>query len=313
MICHSVQGILGFANFEKYDQEQNRKMFKMIMENINIMCEIFPSITVTVGLGSVITEISELQKTIDEAKQAIMDRVIDGVGKIIDGSISDQKSFEKFVILHATRQDFINALEVFDSKAVLLILKEIKNKINKDKKISGRNLYNICKDILDVFLIGIKEHISVQQEEKIKEEFIQRYNMARSITDVFDLLQDLIDKNIRDVSDMKIQKDNKPIRDAKQYIQQNYYLPITLEEVSMKVGFNSSYFSSLFKKSAGVNFLEYLTGIRTQKAKQMLENTDLSIIQIAEAVGYNGVRHFAKVFKKTTGLTPNEYRKLYIR
>ena len=86
---------------------------------------------------------------------------------------------------------------------------------------------------------------------------------------------------------------------------------ITLEEVSGHVGFNASYFSTLFKKECGSNFLEYLSEVRMNHAKELLKETNLSIAEICEKVGYNDLKHFTKNFKKNARIKPNEYRKLY--
>ncbi len=116
-----------------------------------------------------------------------------------------------------------------------------------------------------------------------------------------------MDKIIED----KRQSDTKPIRDAKQFIQDNYNRQITLEEVSGKVGFNATYFSSLFKKETGYTFLEYLSEVRINKAKELLKDTNYSVMVICENVGYSDIKHFTKTFVKHTNLKPNEYRKLY--
>ncbi|EOR26989.1 two component AraC family transcriptional regulator, partial [Clostridium sartagoforme AAU1] len=116
-----------------------------------------------------------------------------------------------------------------------------------------------------------------------------------------------LDKIIED----KRQADTKPIRVAKEYIKQNYMKQISLEEVSSFVGFNSSYFSHLFKKESGKNFLEYLSETRMNKAKEFLKESNLSISVICERVGYCDIKHFTKSFKKIAGIKPNEYRKLY--
>ena len=87
--------------------------------------------------------------------------------------------------------------------------------------------------------------------------------------------------------------------------------PITLKDISSLVGFNDSYFSSLFKKECGKNFSEYLSEVRMNKAKELLKETNLCIADICQTVGYNDLKHFTKSFRKFTALKPNEYRKLY--
>ncbi|MFD1903899.1 helix-turn-helix domain-containing protein [Paenibacillus rhizoplanae] len=67
--------------------------------------------------------------------------------------------------------------------------------------------------------------------------------------------------------------------------------------------------SRKFKQITGENLSDYLTGLRVEKAKALLQNTNLRLSQIAELVGYEDEKYFSRVFKKTAGLTPREYRK----
>ncbi len=118
----------------------------------------------------------------------------------------------------------------------------------------------------------------------------------------------------RAVESVILEKDNetkRPIREAQQYIQANYSASISLDEVSENVGFSASYFSTLFKKETGYNFLEYITMIRIKGAKQLLANSKKSVLEVGMEVGYHDVKHFTKQFKKLTGLNPSKYRKLY--
>ena len=83
------------------------------------------------------------------------------------------------------------------------------------------------------------------------------------------------------------------------------------EIVSDYIGFNATYFSSLFKKETGITFSEYLTSVRMEKAKELLKETNMSVASICEEVGYNDYKNFTKGFNKYTNLKPNEYRKIY--
>ena len=92
------------------------------------------------------------------------------------------------------------------------------------------------------------------------------------------------------------------------YIQGNYQKDISLEDVSREVDISPYYFSKIFKDSTGENFIEYLTRLRMDKAKQMLRNTSLSIKEIGMTVGYMDPNYFSRIFKKQTEMTPREYR-----
>lgn len=105
--------------------------------------------------------------------------------------------------------------------------------------------------------------------------------------------------------------EQRPLRKAKAYIMEHYQESLTLETVSEIAGFHPTYFSSLFKKETGEGFLAYLSSVRMKAAKRLLTEGDLSIGEVGERSGYVDQKYFCKQFKKATGLSPQEYRKLY--
>jgi len=98
------------------------------------------------------------------------------------------------------------------------------------------------------------------------------------------------------------------IEEAIRFINENYYKDINMAIVANHVSLNYYYFSTIFKERIGMNFLDYLNKVRIDKAKELLANTNLKIWEISEKVGYKNPKHFARIFKEITGLTPNEYR-----
>lgn len=88
---------------------------------------------------------------------------------------------------------------------------------------------------------------------------------------------------------------------------------IGLEEIAKYVGLNASYFSALFKKETGKNFLSYLTEIRINHAKELLRITNDTMSSIAEKVGYADARYFSQCFEKMVGMKPSLFRKLYTK
>ncbi len=94
------------------------------------------------------------------------------------------------------------------------------------------------------------------------------------------------------------------------HLQYNYMMyDISLDSVSEMLNMNASYFSSLFKKCFGVNFVDYLTELRMNAAKELLADPLRSTAEVAALVGYESPNYFARAFKKKTGLTPTEYRR----
>lgn len=83
---------------------------------------------------------------------------------------------------------------------------------------------------------------------------------------------------------------------------------INLKEVADAVHLTPSHFSALFSKEVGVTFIKYLTDLRINKAKELLNTTRYKSSAIAEKVGYNDAQYFSSVFKKNTGHSPRDYR-----
>ncbi|MCQ5089892.1 AraC family transcriptional regulator [Ruthenibacterium lactatiformans] len=93
------------------------------------------------------------------------------------------------------------------------------------------------------------------------------------------------------------------------YLQENYDRNLSLEEICSALGVSRNYFCYLFKKETGQNLWAYLTDNRLAKAKELLRTTQDKTYAIAYQVGYDNPSYFSKLFKKGTGMTPNEYRK----
>lgn len=98
------------------------------------------------------------------------------------------------------------------------------------------------------------------------------------------------------------------INKAKTYIRKNYVHEISLEEISQHVAVSPYYFSKLFKQETGENFIDFLTKVRIEKAKEMLRTTDLSMKMIARRVGYKDPNYFSRVFKKVTKMKPSDFK-----
>lgn len=97
---------------------------------------------------------------------------------------------------------------------------------------------------------------------------------------------------------------------AKRFLADNYANPeLTLKSAADYVGLNEKYFSSRFTKEAGTTFSAYLTDLRMQKAKNLMLSTDLRMYEISERVGYHNVEHFNRMFKRSFGVSPGDYRK----
>lgn len=95
---------------------------------------------------------------------------------------------------------------------------------------------------------------------------------------------------------------------AKQFIEEHHMEDLSLGTLARAVNTSTFYFCKMFKKGTGINFTDYLSRIRIEKAKALLLNPNLRVSEIAYAVGFQSLTHFNRVFKKLAGLSPTDYR-----
>lgn len=103
---------------------------------------------------------------------------------------------------------------------------------------------------------------------------------------------------------------NPAVQQAADFVRRHFQEPITLSQVAEEVHLNAAYLSYLFKQQTRVNFSDYLTNCRLAQVKKLLRETDDSIKDCVAAAGFSDYRNFCKLFKKTTGMRPAEYRNL---
>lgn len=98
------------------------------------------------------------------------------------------------------------------------------------------------------------------------------------------------------------------IKEAINYIEQNFQNNITIEDIAAVCGINRSYFGKIFRNSIGRSPQEFLMNYRMVRATELLKLTSLSIAEIGSAVGYENQLHFSRAFKTVYGISPREWR-----
>jgi AraC-like DNA-binding protein len=101
------------------------------------------------------------------------------------------------------------------------------------------------------------------------------------------------------------------VKRAKNYTRLHYtQVEFTLHDVAEYVGLSRNHFSSLFHKTTGQKFWDYVTQLRIEKAKEMLKQSSCSNFEISRAIGYESEFYFSKIFKKVVGTTAQQYRRM---
>ena len=229
--------------------------------------------------------------------------------------IADDENLELKVLEKTVKKHFVDELEIFDSS-------------------NGRKASQICDEVkpdialLDIEMPGMN---GIELAKYIKEKYAECIIIFITAYDRFDYaieamhikafdyllkpwkeerLCELINTAIENVRSMQktdsIVHSQKDI--IKDYIDRNYKKDISAKDVAGILGYSDVYFSKVFKQLFDDNFINYLTKIRIDRAKLLLKDVSFNIKEVGKSVGYADSNYFTKVFKRSIGMSPSEYR-----
>ena len=167
--------------------------------------------------------------------------------------------------------------------------------------------------IMDIYITIMsfceKTGISNKEFASEAEKIHNKMQRQQSVRELQANLRELLDKSIGVRDSVSARKYSDIIKTAQDMIMQNYMQEdISLNSVAEIVDMSPSYFSSVFSKEVGKTFVEYLTEIRMDKAKELLMCTSMKTSDIGHKVGYKDSHYFSFIFKKKQGCSPKEYR-----
>lgn len=229
--------------------------------------------------------------------------------------IADDENLELKVLEKTVKKHFVEELEIFASS-------------------NGRKASQICDEVkpdialLDIEMPGMN---GIELAKYIKEKYADCIIIFITAYDRFDYaieamhikafdyllkpwkeerLCELINTAIENVRSMQktdgIVHSQKDI--IKDYIDRNYKKDISAKDVAGILGYSDVYFSKVFKQLFDDNFINYLTKIRIDRAKVLLKDVSFNIKEVGKSVGYADSNYFTKVFKRSIGISPSEYR-----
>lgn len=170
-----------------------------------------------------------------------------------------------------------------------------------DVKYHCYTLSDQCRQILDSYIHTTETLKSSASMQNVVNHLFSLHDLMDYYTQFFLNLTNMIKPNSVYAIDDVIEK-------IQIYIRRNYQKDLSQEYLSSLFYINRSYLSTLFKERTGQKFVDYLNNVRITKSKELLSQTDKKMYQIAKSVGYDNVKYFFRIFKKLTGMTPEEYR-----
>jgi two-component system, response regulator YesN len=204
-------------------------------------------------------------------------------------------------------------LELGQEKDFSRLFHEISHCLRKVKSMSYTPACEIYYCLALMFLSHINRWKSTDKIAlKMSMKELMRVDEHKSWSDALYYLNKLAGVIFEIQSNAQEERASDTIAFIKQYINDNIQDELSLVRLAEQVYFNPSYLSRLFKQVTGSNISDYVSSVRIKKAKRLLENENLKIRDVAEAVGYISSTNFARFFKAVTNLTPQEYRDAFL-
>ena len=265
--------------------------------------------TVTIGIGNYYPEAIDIPSSYNEAKKALYNRHFMGANQVIH--VQDVERYRKSPLPYSYRKErqFLEKIRAGNQEEATKILSEIIEDSLVPCAYNMDLVRSLVTELLIVFSRTLAE-IGGDTETFSSFTYIQQLSCFTNMEEIKHWLLGLIAKALEQNDKNKLALNSQVVTSAVKYLQENFRKDISLEEISHYVHLSPYYFSRIFKKETGLNFVEYLTKLRIDEAKRMLRDSEESIINIASIVGYNEPNYFSRVFRKLEGITPKQYRAL---
>ena len=197
--------------------------------------------------------------------------------------LNEAKKTPETLKIFLTELSSANCSLIFDMKAVFKFYKEI--------------VYSGYPSVL------------YELDEAMLHGYVRLLNEFKNFSEMLTKTADsILPKAISEISESYDAGSGKSFLAILGYMEKNYSKTVSLKLISEEFHLNANYISQLIKSETGLTYTQYLTELRIGKAKELLEQTAMSLAEISEAVGFNDYFYFIKKFKNAVGVTPGKYR-----
>ncbi|MFC0215283.1 helix-turn-helix domain-containing protein [Paenibacillus chartarius] len=267
-------------------------------------------LSMTAGIGMVKDKAVEISSSFEEARHALSYKVIQGARTVISYPEIRSLTGERRNVPEELIDKLEAALNNMDEEKCISLIGEIFCWMEAEFIASPAELQLLC---LNIVLSSVRK-MSFQQLQQndflgrhiLSLEGISRFRTLERLEQwMVEVIQGIIAFNL----EHNISKKKDIIAEVKKYVAEHYNESISLAELAARYFINPYYLSQLFKQKTGDTYLNFLAQVRINKAKELLEKTNLKVYEISQTVGYSDTQHFSRLFEKLTGCKPSEYRR----
>lgn len=310
------RGVEGWAFLlTAQDEKSMEESAKILYQNLKQAMKNYTQLEYFGGIGSTVPRIRSLKQSFREADRAFAARFVEETNQIIS-----QKEFEKSQMEEGLKMQGVVQI----GKSREMLQKFLSNgtreevKAFSDAYISRIEEENIRSTmvrqyvVIDVCIVILSFCERISSANRLQEEAEELQKMMQKIHSLSEIKKYVV-RLLNEAIELRDAESGRRYSDliaaAKKEIENHYMTEeISLNTVAISVGMSPSYFSSIFSKEAGKTFVEYLTEVRIEKAKEFLMCSSMKTSEIGYEVGYKDPHYFSYIFKKVQGCSPKEYR-----
>ncbi len=296
----------GLLHYEPQQKGAVRRVLRDCLNQLVAQQFFFGAVAFSLAVGKAVQSPCELPQSMHTARLAVCERLVEGTGRLLE-SAPAPSPLRLRQVLDNYSHGIEQAADALNADVAEKAAEALRHAVVQTPDVRGYELLELVLAAGRIFAL----RLHLNDDSDPAKAFAAHCALCGSAEQLFECLRNFQRDQLQLLWAQQENEAIRPIRIAKQYIQQHYNEPISLEDVCAATGFSASYFSTLFKKETGEGFSKYLARIRVEKAKTLLQDTDLPIAQVCDRVGYNDIKHFTGTFKKITSLNPGQYRKLY--
>lgn len=291
-----------------YKPEVNRivnhyELYSRLVEIRRNFNEFFGA-TISIGIGECYEDVEGLRRSFIEAKEALSQKFYFGnnsiisIQDIVKGSPPSQavypKELEKTMIQLIKQGELARVEKELD--AYFEILKQMKTFVPSS-----------IREHMINFLLKMRSECSAEHGVNIIE-LLDDFRQQKTLADIKEWFGSYI-RYLCEIQDVENTGIRNEILKVREYIDIHYQESITLKKMADYIYISQSYLSFTFKEIMNINFNEYLTKVRIERAKELLESNRYRIYEVCELVGYSDKKHFGELFKKHTGVLPKDWNR----
>ncbi len=265
-----------------------------------------------IGIGKFYPEIEQLSESFSDVLT-----VLSMMGERSDLQIIDSNHLQieqTYYYSFLDEKKLINLLRAGNRELLEADVRELV-RFNQTRNVSFMYLGMLLEDILNTGIRygqekghNVEQLMAEQDYETITKRLIPPTELDVYLDKLIVFYMRIIDAT---VIKAELNKTDSIANQVSAYIEQHYAENIYLEHIAQELGFSAKYLSRMFKETVGITITDYIHQVRMKQAKELLANSDLKITEIAEQVGIQSRTTFLRVFKKSEGLSPSDYRNAY--